>query len=113
VPHNADHIQFAGDYNLDAIVLHNHQNEGIDPDDQGVDITPLVIEMNIYEGIEKSSITGSLVITDSNNLIAKLPIQGTERLSFKLSTPGAHEEAHVVDCSERTGHPMHVYKDIR
>ena len=110
MPHNADHIQFAGDYNLDAIVLHNHQNEGIDPDDQGVDITPLVIEMNIYEGIEKSSITGSLVITDSNNLIAKLPIQGTERLSFKLSTPGAHEEAHVVDCSERTGHPMHVYK---
>ena len=54
MPHNADHIQFAGDYNLDAIVLHNHQNEGIDPDDQGVDITPLVIEMNIYEGIEKS-----------------------------------------------------------
>ena len=108
--HHTDHIQFAGDYKLDAIVLHNHQNEGIDPDDQGVDITPLVIEMNIYEGIEKSSITGSLVITDSNNLIAKLPIQGTERLSFKLSTPGAHEEAHVVDCSERTGHPMHVYK---
>ena len=50
--------------------------------------------MNIYESIYKTSITGSLVITDSNNLIAKLPIQGTERLSFKLSTPGAHEEAH-------------------
>ena len=108
--HHTDHIQFAGDYKLDAIVLHNHQNEGIDPADQGIDITPLVIEMNIYEGIEKTSITGSLVITDSNNLIAKLPIQGTERISFKLSTPGAHEEAHVVDCSERTGHPMHVYK---
>jgi hypothetical protein len=110
VQHHTDHIQFAGDYKLDAIVLHNHQNEGIDPADQGIDITPLVIEMNIYEGIEKTSITGSLVITDSNNLIAKLPIQGTERISFKLSTPGAHEEAHVVDCSERTGHPMHVYK---
>ena len=46
--HHTDHIQFAGDYNLDAIVLHNHQNEGIDPADQGIDITPLVIEMNIY-----------------------------------------------------------------
>ena len=40
----------------------------------------------------------------------QLPIQGTERLSFKLSTPGAHEEGHIVDCSEETGHPMHVYK---
>ena len=60
--HHTDHIQFAGDYKLDAIVLHNRQNEGIDPADQGIDITPLVIEMNIYEGIEKTSITGSLVI---------------------------------------------------
>ena len=106
----ADHIKFAGDYRIDGIVLHNHQNEGIDPNDQGIDITPLVVEMNIYEGINKASITGTLVITDSINLIAKLPIQGTERVSFKLSTPGAHEESHIVDCSERTGHPMHIYK---
>ena len=109
MPH-ADHIQFAGDYNLDGIILHNHQNEGLDPDDRGTDITPLVAEMNLFEGINKTSMTGSLVITDSINLIAKLPIQGTERISFKLSTPGSHEESHIVDCSERTGHPMHIYK---
>ena len=109
MPH-ADHIQFAGDYNLDGIILHNHQNEGLNPDDRGTDITPLVAEMNLFEGINKTSMTGSLVITDSINLIAKLPIQGTERISFKLSTPGSHEESHIVDCSERTGHPMHIYK---
>ena len=39
--HHTDHIQFAGDYKLDAIVLHNHQNEGIDPADQGIDIKNL------------------------------------------------------------------------
>jgi len=108
-PH-ADDIQFAGDYRLDGIILHNHQNEGIDVDDKGIDIQKLVVEMNIYEGINKQSITGSLVIADSINLIGNLPIQGTERLSFKLSTPGAHEFGHTVDCSERTGHPMHIYK---
>jgi len=108
-PH-ADDIQFAGDYRLDGIILHNHQNEGIDIDDKGIDIQKLVVEMNIYEGINKQSITGSLVIADSINLIGNLPIQGTERLSFKLSTPGAHEFGHTVDCSERTGHPMHIYK---
>ena len=69
MPQHTDHIQFAGDYKLDAIVLHNHQNEGIDPDDQGIDITPLVIEMNIYEGIEKTSITGSLVIRTQTTLL--------------------------------------------
>ena len=108
-PH-ADDIQFAGDYRLDGIILHNHQNEGIDADDKGIDIQKLVVEMNLYEGINKHSMSGSLVIADSINLIGNLPIQGTERLSFKLSTPGAHEFGHIVDCSIRTGHPMHIYK---
>jgi len=107
---HADTIQFAGDYRLDGIILHNHQNEGIDIDDEGIDIQKLVVEFNIFESIYKNSMTGSLVIADSINLIGKLPIQGTERLSFKLSTPGAHELGHIVDCSEKTGHPMHIYK---
>jgi len=107
---HADDIQYAGDYRLDGIILHNHQNEGIDPSDSGIDIQPLVVEMNIYESIYKNSISGTLVVTDSINLIGKLPIQGTERLSFKLATPAAHEEGHAIDCSIISGHPMHVYK---
>jgi len=105
-----DTIQFAGDYNLDGIIIHNHQNEGLSSNQEGVDIQKLVIEMNIFEGIEKNAVTGSLVIVDSINLIGNLPIQGTERLSFKLATPGAHEVDHIVDCSVATGHPMHIYK---
>ena len=54
--------------------------------------------------------TGSLVISDTQNLIANLPIQGTERLSFKLTTPGANESERI-DCRDRTGQPMHVYPD--
>ena len=108
---HTDNIQFAGDYRLDSIMLHNHNNEGgFGFDNQGIDIQDLVVEFNIFEGINKTAITGSLVIVDSINLIGNLPIQGTERLSFKLSTPGAHDESHIVDCSERTGHPMHIYK---
>ena len=105
-----DTIQFAGDYNLDGIILHNHQNEGLNANNEGVDIQKLVVELNIYEGIERNAVTGSLVIVDAVNLINNLPIQGTERLSFKLATPGAHEESHIVDCSTATGHPMHIYK---
>ena len=105
-----DNIKFAGDYNMPSIHLHNHANSGFTSEEDGVNIQDLVVEMNIFEGINSNSVTGSLVIVDSVNLIGNLPIQGTERLSFKLSTPGAHEFGHIIDCSEETGHPMHVYK---
>ena len=106
----SDNIQFAGDYNLPSIHIHSHNNTGFTSEEDGVNIQSLVAEMNIYEGINKNSVVGTLVVLDSINLIGNLPIQGTERLSFKLSTPGAHEQEHIVDCSEETGYPMHVYK---
>jgi len=98
-----DNIEFAGDYDLKHIFLHNHFGEVID-------IKNLVQEMNIYESIYKNALTGSVVIIDAQNLIAKLEIQGLERISFKLSTPGANNTRDIVDASEATGHPFHVYK---
>ena len=105
-----DNIKFAGDYNMSEIILHNHANSGFTNEEVGVNIQKLVVEMNIYESINKNSVSGTLVIVDSVNLIGNLPIQGTERLSFKLATPGTHEFDTIVDCSEETGHPMHIYK---
>jgi len=105
-----DNIKFAGDYNMSEIILHNHANSGFTSEEEGVNIQKLVVEMNIYESINKNSVSGTLVIVDSVNLIGNLPIQGTERLSFKLATPGTHEFDTIVDCSEETGHPMHIYK---
>ena len=98
-----DNIEFAGDYDLKNIFLHNHFGEVID-------IKKLVQEMNIYESIYKNALTGSIVIIDAQNLIAKLEIQGTERISFTLSTPGAIDERSIINASETTGHPFHVYK---
>ena len=98
-----DNIEFAGDYDLKNIFLHNHFGEVID-------IKNLVQELNIYESIYKNALTGSVVIIDAQNLIAKLEIQGLERISFKLSTPGANNTRDIVDASEATGHPFHVYK---
>ena len=98
-----DKIEFAGDYNLSNIILQNHEGEA-------VDIKALVIELNIYEGIAKNAMSGTLVVVDTQNVISKLPIIGQERLIFKLATPGAHESTHIVDASEKTGHPFHVYK---
>ena len=105
-----DVIDFAGDFRLKSLVIHNHKGEGFTSSQRGVDIKLLMTEFNIYEGIYKTAITGSIVVTDTINLIGRLPIQGTERLSFKLTTPGSHKDAHIIDCTERSGHPMHIYK---
>ena len=98
-----DTIEFAGDYDLSHIFLHTHKGDVID-------IKSLVQELNIYESIYKNALTGSLVIIDAQNLIAKLEIQGTERISFTLSTPGAMGDRSIINASEATGHPFHVYK---
>ena len=78
-----DTLEFAGDYHLPSIVLHNHEGEGLTSDKKGHDIKAITQELNIYESIYKAGITGSVVINDATNIIGKLPIQGTETLSFK------------------------------
>ena len=96
-------ISFAGDYNMDQVLLVNHEGEK-------TDIKAMITEFNIYESIYKNSVTGTLVIYDTQNMIVKVPIQGTERLEFKLSTPGTSKLAHTVDATEETGHPFYIYK---
>ena len=105
-----DTYDFAGDYNLNGIVLQAHDGTGGRFGEGGVNIQSLVQELNIYEGIEQAAVYGTLVVVDSINLISNLPIQGTERLFFKLSTPGTSKLEHIVDASEETGHPFYVYK---
>ena len=98
-----DSIEFAGDYDLNHVFLHNHMKEI-------TDIKKMMIELNIFESIFNNALTGSLVITDAQNLIAKLELNGTERISFKLSTPGALGNRNTIDASVETGHPFYVYK---
>ena len=97
-------IQRPGDYILPNIILVSHTGKSIE-------MKEMVIEMNIYESIYKNAVTGTLVILDTTNLIQNLPIQGTERLVFKLSTPGTLNNSNLtIDATETTGNPFHIYK---
>ena len=58
------HLDFAGDYNLDKIEIITATNE-ILPLRMGV-----IMELNIYEDIEKNALTGSMAILDANNIIS-------------------------------------------
>ena len=101
---NPEIPDFAGDYILENVVLTNHKG-------QKVNVKEIMTEMNIYESIYKNAVTGSIVLTDTTNLIARMSIQGLERLSFHLKTPGiSHGREDVVDATEKTGDPFHIYK---
>ena len=68
-----DSVEFAGDYKLDHVFLHDHMGDI-------TDIKKVMIELNIYESIYSNALTGSIVIADAQNLISKLEINGTERI---------------------------------
>ena len=104
-----DTIEFAGDYFLPNVVLHNHEGEGLTPDKKGHDIKAIMQELNIYESIYKSGITGSVVINDATNIVGNLPIQGTETLSFRLSTPNDTTPLGIINATQETGQPFHIY----
>ena len=104
-------LEFAGDYDLQYVHISNHKGHGRTHSLRGENITQMVVELNIFEGIYNSSITGSMVIADTTNLIGNLPIQGTERLFFKLSNKLVNGSfSNTLDFTEKGGHPLHIYK---
>lgn len=52
-----------------------------------VDLDDFFIEINLYEDIFSPSLTGTIILSDSRNLIKELPIIGEEILILKLTTP--------------------------
>ena len=99
----SDTPEFAGDYVLKRVVLINHVGKK-------VDVKHIMLELNIYESIYKNAVTGSIVIADEGNQIARMSIQGLERIAFHLKTPGvSYGKEDVVDASEETGEPYHIY----
>ena len=101
----------AGDYSLQYVHIHNHKGEGFTNEVKGENISNMVVELNVYESLYNHAITGTLVIADNRNLIGNLPIQGTERLSFRLATKlNTYHHDNSIDFTEEGGHPMHIYK---
>ena len=95
-------IKYSGDYNLGTIDVINVNGES-------APIHAMVQELNIFEDIEANAVTGNAVLVDNLNLINKIPLQGTERLAFKLATPGTSEKEHMVDATEESGYPFYIY----
>ena len=91
----AEGLTGPGDFVLDSCSL-------VTTSGKKIDLTPSVIGITLYEGINSTSISGELVITDPANLSSTGPIRGHEYLYLKIKTPtveGFNDES-VIDFSE-------------
>ena len=96
-----------GAYVLSNLIFVSYRSMDGSGEPVKMDITALVVDMNIYESIFNKTLSGNLLVVDSNNIIGKLPLTGNERLEFKFFTPSLSKG---YDCTIKTGHPMYVYK---
>lgn len=72
--------QSAGDIRIDEIML-------IDRTGNEVDVQAMLVELNLFEDIFSSFLYGNILLSDGQNLIAKLPIIGDEYIRIKVRTP--------------------------
>jgi len=54
-----------------------------------IDISQVIIELNIFESIELPYLTGLVMINDAVDLLNRVGFTGTERLEIKLSQPNS------------------------
>jgi len=87
----AETLQFAGEFRLDKCEL-------ISSSGVSADISKIVAEINIFEDIFSTSLTGSIIISDTNNLVDNMPIIGQEYISLKITTPSMEQDA--IDFTE-------------
>ena len=82
----ANSLQYAGEFILERCEL-------ISSSGVAADISKVVVEINIFEDIFSNSLTGSIIITDTNNLADNMPIIGQEYISLKVVTPSLRDDA--------------------
>lgn len=101
---NADDMKKAGDYTLSPIVVLSKESFDGSSQAKKVDITSLVMELQLYEDLNEKTMSGQIVITDSTGLPNNFPLTGNELLQFKFGTPGCTRH---YDFEK---HPMVIYK---
>lgn len=79
-----DGLQRAGEVRIEQLKLINSA-------DQVIDLSEFLVELNLYEDIFSNYLRGTIVLTDSRNLIDKFNIHGEEFINIRLRTPSFTE----------------------
>jgi len=101
-----DTLNFPGDFTMDYCFLVNHKGESIDIGDS-------VVELSVYENIERPFITGEIQFIDSNGLVKTNELNlGQEYLVVKMRTPTLPEEFETfIDSSAIAFRVVNVIQD--
>ena len=86
-------LQYAGEYDLQTCEIIS--SAGV-----VAEISANIVEINMFESIFSSAITGNILFTDTNNLQDNLPLIGQEYISLKIVTPGLESTDRVIDFTE-------------
>jgi len=101
-----NHINNAGDFNLEALEIISYHREQDSGDLFRMDISNVFISIEITEDIFSNYIVGRVRIQDTQDIRTMLPITGLERLNLKLNTPGCPG----YNALDEEGHPFQIYK---
>ena len=72
-------LQYAGEYLMEECkIISTTGNE--------FDVIDIVESINFYENLFSNTITGSIIIKDTTNIVMNLPIIGEEKLKLKIQT---------------------------
>lgn len=81
-------VTAAGEVVIDEVILIANIVGGSGAGVIEVDLARSFAEINLFEDIFSNSLYGNILISDSNNLLNQLSIQGLEGLRLKFHTPG-------------------------
>tara|TARA_B100000902_G_scaffold59439_1_gene66437 strand:+ start:131 stop:1639 length:1509 start_codon:yes stop_codon:yes gene_type:complete len=109
------HAPKAGDITLsENIFLTSYISETGSNEPFRMDISGLVQEIQLFEGINYSTLAGAMVLVDASGLLDRLPLTGNELLEFTAHTPGFTPDEtkypRGYDFTMQSGFPMFVYK---
>lgn len=65
--------------------------------DLSIDITSMILEMNIYEDLFSNYMTGTITVSDSIDLINYVPLVGEEKLEIEYKTPTMSDGIGLID----------------
>ena len=90
---SSEAIQKAGDFKVDRVSITT--STGL-----VLDLLNSVLHINLFEGIDSTAVTGSILLVDHVNLVATGPIIGQEFIKLKLRTPGMKGENGIIDFTK-------------
>lgn len=90
-------------YKIESAIITADRFEG-----NSLDVANMIVELDLFEDIEKPYLTGSLVLVDDAGIMDAISFRGSERLTIsvmsvdKMETPFINEKTFVMSKIEKT-----------